>query len=150
MSTKCAFGNRNANFHALQVSGVPLRNRRVLEIGCGNGYLGEYVRSLGATVVGCDITLPATAPDVQFVQADGAALPFGQQFDVVMSFDVLEHIPDTDQHLREVRRVLRPAGSTVVNDVVMSRRRSDDVLHVERRCRRPSAAIRVGNRPSAL
>ncbi len=114
MSTKCAFGNRNANFHALQVSGVPLRHRRVLEIGCGNGYLSEYVRSLGATVVGCDITPPATAPDVQFVQADGAALPFGQHFDVVMSFDVLEHIPDTDQHLREVRRVLRPGGYYVL------------------------------------
>lgn len=112
--TKCAFGNRNANFHALQVSGVPLRDRRVLEIGCGNGYLSEYVRGLGATVVGCDITLPEAPPDVQFVQADGAALPFGQHFDVVLSFDVLEHIPDTDQHLREVRRVLRPGGYYVL------------------------------------
>ena len=51
---------------------------------------------------------------MRFVQADGATLPFGQCFDVVMSFDVLEHIPDSDRHLQEVRRVLRPGGHYVL------------------------------------
>ena len=109
-----AFGNAAANVHALSASGILLRGRRVLEIGCGSGYLGEYVRALGASVVGCDIAFPSREPGVRFVQADGAALPFGQRFDVVMSFDVLEHIPDSDRHLREVRRVLRPGGYYVL------------------------------------
>ena len=104
------FGNRQANFGALQASGVTLRGRRVLEVGCGSGYLSEYVRALGASVVGSDVSLPATTPGVPFVRADGASLPFRQCFDVVLSFDVFEHIPDSDRHLREVRRVLHPGG----------------------------------------
>lgn len=104
------FGNRQANYEALRASGVALRGRRVLEIGCGSGYLSNHVRALGATVVGCDISSPETTPGVPFVRCDGAALPFRRHFDVVLSFDVLEHIPDSDKHLREVRRVLRPGG----------------------------------------
>ncbi|MCY3844517.1 MAG: class I SAM-dependent methyltransferase [Acidobacteria bacterium] len=103
------FGNRQANFGALRASGITLRGQRVLEVGCGSGYLCEYVRALGASVVGCDISLPETTV-APFVQADGVALPFRQSFDVVLSFDVFEHIPDSDRHLREVRRVLRPGG----------------------------------------
>jgi len=41
----------------------------------------------------------------------GVHLPFpAAAFDVVFSLDVFEHIPDSDGHLREVRRVLKPGG----------------------------------------
>jgi SAM-dependent methyltransferase len=41
----------------------------------------------------------------------GTALPFpNETFDAVVSFDVFEHIPDSDAHLDEVRRVLRGGG----------------------------------------
>jgi SAM-dependent methyltransferase len=43
--------------------------------------------------------------------ASGASLPFASEsFDAVLSFDVFEHIRDSDRHLNEVRRVLRPGG----------------------------------------
>ena len=42
---------------------------------------------------------------------EGTALPYpAATFDILISFDVFEHIPDSDAHLREVRRVLRPGG----------------------------------------
>ena len=43
--------------------------------------------------------------------AEGSELPFGDaEFDLVLSFDVFEHIPNSDRHLAEVRRVLKPRG----------------------------------------
>jgi SAM-dependent methyltransferase len=46
------------------------------------------------------------------IRATGTALPFAtRSFDLVVSFDVFEHIADSDAHLREVTRVLRPGGS---------------------------------------
>jgi len=45
----------------------------------------------------------------------GTTLPFPDaSFDVVMSFDVFEHIPDSDAHIEEVRRVLRPGGAYIL------------------------------------
>lgn len=45
------------------------------------------------------------------VAAEGDRLPFDDaSFDLVLSFDVFEHIPDSDRHLAEVRRVLRDGG----------------------------------------
>jgi SAM-dependent methyltransferase len=51
-----------------------------------------------------------------FVQADATALPFRDaSFDTVCSFETLEHVPDWERYLREMRRVLRPSGVYLVS-----------------------------------
>src|SRR5262249_51537880 len=48
-------------------------------------------------------------------QVAGTALPFSSgSFEIVVSFDVFEHIRDSDAHLREVHRVLRPRGRYLI------------------------------------
>jgi SAM-dependent methyltransferase len=106
------FGNSEANLRFLSRVGLD-RRMRILEIGSGRGALLQHLRSQGYDVEGVEINadriresrelfgpLPITA-------VDGTALPFAAgQFDVVISFDVLEHIRNSDGHLREVSRVL--------------------------------------------
>jgi SAM-dependent methyltransferase len=90
---------------------------KVLEIGCGRGTLLHRLSGRGIDAVGVEISPDRIAESRQLYeglriyQTSGTELPFPDEaFDVVLSFDVLEHIPDTDRHLAEVRRVLKPSG----------------------------------------
>ena len=97
------------------------RGRRVLEIGVGLG--SDFVRFVraGADATGVDLTqaavelvrrrleLEGLAADLRV--ADAEALPFDDgSFDLVWSWGVLHHTPDTRRAVDEVRRVLRPDG----------------------------------------
>ena len=110
-------GNFGANLFFLERTGVLTHDHRVLEIGSGHGRMLHHLLSQGFDVRGVEAsasriaggrhlygTLPCTL-------VTGADLPFDDgAFDVVLSFDVFEHIPDSDRHLREVARVLKPGG----------------------------------------
>ena len=79
--------------------------------------LFRSLEALGHRVQGVDVSparledLRRHYPTLQVQRVDGTALPFPDaSFDVVVSFDVFEHIRDSDAHLREVHRVLRPGG----------------------------------------
>lgn len=111
------FGNLEANLRFLDESGVLQPLMRVLEIGTGSGSLLHTLRRRGMDVVGVDISSEriveahARFGDMSIRQTEGVALPYPDaSFDAVLSFDVIEHIPDPDAHLEEVRRVLKPGG----------------------------------------
>jgi ubiquinone/menaquinone biosynthesis C-methylase UbiE len=107
-----------------------LGDRRVLEVGCGNGRaLRDLVRwgVKPGQVTGVDL-LPARlhearrdcAPGVRLLQANGARLPFRDAaFDVVMQFTVFTSILDEDVRRAvagEMQRVLRPGGVIIWYD----------------------------------
>jgi SAM-dependent methyltransferase len=112
------WGNFEANLEFLARSGVLDKPTKVLEIGCGKGALLRHFQEQGRQMVGIDVDLRALRegrPEhgrLPVVAASGISLPFRNgAFDLVLSFDVFEHIADSDRHLREVRRVLRPGGA---------------------------------------
>jgi SAM-dependent methyltransferase len=91
--------------------------RDVLEAGFGEGYGADLLAGVARSVIGVDYDESAVAhvraryPRVQVVQGNLAQLPLPDaSVDVVVNFQVIEHLWDQPQFVRECRRVLRPAG----------------------------------------
>lgn len=108
---------------------MPLRElagKRVLEIGSGAGGHSCIFKRYGADVTAVDLTIDrvvSTSMKLRMLrggsgralQADAENLPFGDDsFDFVYSNGVLHHSVDTVRCVKEVRRVLKPGGTTVV------------------------------------
>lgn len=107
---------------------------RVLDLGCGEGRHVHGLYLLGdLDIVGVDLnegslkkaadglaTLPKPANDetgkVAFQTGDATALDFADNsFDAIICSEVLEHLPDYDAALKEIRRVLKPDGKLCIS-----------------------------------
>lgn len=89
---------------------------RVLDLGCGTGYLTHQIKLLGSIVTGADASPEMiekarhTYPDVDFVVADGAAFSFNETFDAVFSNAALHWMKDADATIRNVYQCLNKGG----------------------------------------
>jgi SAM-dependent methyltransferase len=93
----------------------------VLEVGCGEGYGTALLARSARQIVGIDYDALTVAhaqrnyPRARFVRANLAALPVPSRcVDVVMTLQVIEHVWDHGQFVRECLRVLRPGGLLLV------------------------------------
>lgn len=98
---------------------VALEGRRILDIGCGVGAFVRRLRQFSPHVYGVDIdrqrVVQGAAEVPNLALAVGEHLPFADEtFDVVLLHEVIEHVRDDGQTLREARRVLRPDGRVVI------------------------------------
>lgn len=92
---------------------------RVLDVGCGAGFLSNDIAQRGREVTGIDIATDALAVAhahdasrrVRYVEGDALALPFEDaSFDAVCAMDLLEHLESPDRAIAEASRVLVPGG----------------------------------------
>lgn len=100
------------------------RGGRVLDLGCGSGYGTFRIAGVAEAVTGVDVAEDAVAfararysrPNLSFLPiVPGGRLPFpDDSFDVVLSFQVIEHVHDVRGYLEEARRVLRPEGVMII------------------------------------
>ncbi|MBL8220220.1 MAG: methyltransferase domain-containing protein [Bryobacterales bacterium] len=100
------------------------RGKRVLDIACGTGYGSAELAPVARSVTGVDVSAEAVeyarehyaAGNLRFEAAGAEALPFADQsFDLVVAFEVIEHLEDARALLSEARRVLAPAGQFIVS-----------------------------------
>ena len=113
------FGPFDSNIHFIEQTGVLSRQAKILEIGSGKGRLLNHFFKQGYDIRGVELNPDYIAAsrelfgELPVSAVDSATLPAADgSLDIVMSFDVFEHIPDSDGHLREVYRVLKPGGIT--------------------------------------
>ncbi|OBF92341.1 SAM-dependent methyltransferase [Mycobacterium sp. 852002-51152_SCH6134967] len=97
-------------------------DRDVLEAGCGEGYGANLIAEVARRVIGLDYDETAVAhvraryPRVDMRQGNLAELPLADgSVDVVVNFQVIEHLWDQGQFVRECLRVLRPGGSLLMS-----------------------------------
>lgn len=96
--------------------------RRVLDAGCGEGYGAALLAESARAVVGIDRPEPVAvararhrAPNLEFRVADLERLgELGERFELVVSFQVIEHLPDPVGFLRGLRECTAPGGEILV------------------------------------
>ncbi|TDK44405.1 bifunctional 2-polyprenyl-6-hydroxyphenol methylase/3-demethylubiquinol 3-O-methyltransferase UbiG [Antarcticimicrobium luteum] len=107
---------------------VPFAGLRVLDIGCGGGLLCEPMARLGAEIVGADAAegnLPVarihaeqSGLEIDYRHTTAEALAAaGEQFDVVLNMEVVEHVADPLSYLTACRQLMKPGGLHICSTI---------------------------------
>jgi 2-polyprenyl-6-hydroxyphenyl methylase/3-demethylubiquinone-9 3-methyltransferase len=106
----------------------PFEGLRLLDIGCGGGLLAEPMARLGAEVVGADAAernIPVARVhaeqsgltiDYRHTTAEAMA-EAGEQFDVVLNMEVVEHVADPQGYLAACQELLKPGGLMICSTI---------------------------------
>ncbi len=98
-----------------------IKNKIILDIGCGTGYGTNFLSKYASKILGVDISENAikfcqsiySGKNLNFIHIDDIYLPFNEStFDVCISFEVIEHIDPkrVDYWLSEIKRILKKDG----------------------------------------
>lgn len=100
-----------------------LKDKLVLDVGCGTGRFAEIAAECGAEVIGIDLSYAVDAayrnmgrrPGIHIVQADIFKLPFRPAtFDAVYSIGVLHHTPSTHEAFKSVTPLVKAGGQIAI------------------------------------
>ena len=115
---------RLEHYHRYAIVQDIVKQKDILDVACGEGYGSSFMADVARSVVGVDISDEAvqhasstyTKANLMFRQGSATALDFNDaSFDVVVSFETIEHLAEQAQMLAEIRRVLRPDGLLVIS-----------------------------------
>jgi len=105
---------------------APFAGLRLLDIGCGGGLLCEPMARLGFEVVGVDASAENVGTAKAHADALGLAIDYRAStaedllaagagpFDLVLNMEVIEHVADPGQFLRDTARLIAPGGMMIV------------------------------------
>ena len=98
----------------------PLKNLKILDIGCGGGLISEPMRRLGAKVVGIDASsknikvakLHAKQNNlkIDYFDLPPEKLQTKDKFDIILNLEVVEHVENVDKYLNSCSKLLKSKG----------------------------------------
>lgn len=123
----------------------PLKNKKILEIGCGNGvqaiYISENYDPLD--IIGIDLnnanikiakseSVRSNTSNVSFHVDDAQDLQQipSESVDVLINIESAFHYPDKTAFLKEVKRVLKPGGQFLIADILSTRKRREGLMKI--------------------
>jgi 2-polyprenyl-6-hydroxyphenyl methylase/3-demethylubiquinone-9 3-methyltransferase len=101
---------------------VSLKNKTVLDVGCGGGILSEALAKAGASTTGIDLSEPTLdiaknhaknnnlTIDYQAITAEDFAQKHPNHFDVITCMEMLEHVPEPESIVKACAHMLKPNG----------------------------------------
>ncbi len=113
------YAQHQMKIYAYTIAAQLAKNKTVLDVGCNDGYGTHLLSVISSKTIGIDVSEKAIHkaiaqygnPKIDFYVADGAQLPFdANQFDIIVSFQVIEHIVDCHKYLSEIKRTLKAGG----------------------------------------
>lgn len=123
----------------------PLKNKNILEIGCGNGIQALYINANHnpSTVTGIDLNKAnieiansekeaAKADNVRFLVDDAQNLSQipSDSVDVLLNIESAFHYPDKSAFLNEAHRVLKPGGQFLIADILSTREKREGIMKI--------------------
>jgi len=108
----------------IKLSDKPLKNIKILDIGCGGGLLSEPMCRLGAKVLGIDASkknievakfhAKQNNLKINYKVASPEILKIKEKFDVILNMEIVEHVEDLDFFIKESSKLLKKNGTMFV------------------------------------
>ena len=99
---------------------IPLKNLKILDIGCGGGLICEPMSRLGANVTGIDASSKSIEVakshakknnlNINYLNAQPENLKLKNEFDIILNLEVVEHVKNLDLYLQSCFNLLKPKG----------------------------------------
>ena len=121
---ECAGEMVYEHWHRYLLAQRYVAGRRVLDAASGEGYGSSLLAGKAASVVGVDVSPEATrhasekyaAANLRFVTASVAQIPLPDaSFDVIVSFETIEHMTEHEEFMHEINRLLAPGGMLIIS-----------------------------------
>ncbi len=101
-----------------------IKNKVVLDLGCGEGYGSFYLSKYAKKVIAIDLDQKVIEfahskyqrKNLKYLAAEATAIPFpSNHFDVIISLEVIEHVKNYFNYLAEIKRVLKKEGVLIIS-----------------------------------